>query len=96
MRKHRFVDEIAGPPIRFWGWCPKFEQLSDPQSPTTLYRAMDGTLYSGGYQYPARSTDNGSTWEQVNKGLSYSWYMGICGDGDPHRRGRECTDGSCT
>ncbi len=30
-----------------------FEQLSDPQSPTTPYLAMDGTLYSGGYQYPA-------------------------------------------
>jgi hypothetical protein len=46
-----------------------------------LYRAGDGTLYSGGYQYPARSTDNGSTWEPLKKGLVYSWYMGICGDG---------------
>lgn len=46
-----------------------------------LYRASDGTLYSGGYQYPARSTDNGSSWEQIKKGLVYSWYMGICGDG---------------
>lgn len=47
-----------------------------------LYRAKDGTLYSGGYQYPARSTDNGSSWEQIKKGLPYSWYMGICGDGE--------------
>ena len=47
-----------------------------------LYRAKNGTLYSGGYQYPARSTDNGSSWEQVKTGLPYSWYMGICGDGD--------------
>jgi len=46
-----------------------------------LYRAQKGTLYSGGYQYPARSTDNGSTWEQIKNGLVYSWYMGICGDG---------------
>ncbi len=46
-----------------------------------LYRAKDGTLYSGGYQYPARSTDNGATWEQVKTGLTYSWYMGITGDG---------------
>ncbi|HEX4611673.1 MAG TPA: sialidase family protein, partial [Urbifossiella sp.] len=47
-----------------------------------LYRAKDGALYSGGYQYPARSTDNGASWEQVKTGLPYSWYMGICGDGE--------------
>ncbi len=46
-----------------------------------LYRAKDGTLYSGGYQYPARSVDNGSSWQQIKSGLVYSWYMGICGDG---------------
>lgn len=47
-----------------------------------LYRAKDGTLYSGGYQYPARSTDNGSSWEQIKTGLTYSWYMGVVGDGE--------------
>jgi photosystem II stability/assembly factor-like uncharacterized protein len=47
-----------------------------------VYRAADGTLYSGGYQFPARSTDNGSSWQQVKNGLTYSWYMGICGDGE--------------
>jgi hypothetical protein len=47
-----------------------------------LYRANDGTLYSGGYQYPTRSTDNGSSWQQIKKGLPYSWYMGIIGDGE--------------
>ena len=47
-----------------------------------LYRAADGALYSGGYQYPARSTDNGSSWEQIKTGLPYSWYMGIIGDGE--------------
>ncbi len=26
-----------------------------------LYRSSDGALYSGGYQYPVRSTDNGSS-----------------------------------
>ena len=46
-----------------------------------LYRAKDGTLYSGGYQYPARSRDNGSSWEPLKQGLPYSWYMGVCGDG---------------
>jgi photosystem II stability/assembly factor-like uncharacterized protein len=46
-----------------------------------LFRAKNGTLYSGGYQYPARSADNGSSWEQIKQGLTYSWYMGICGDG---------------
>ena len=25
--------------------------------------------------------DNGATWEALKKGLVYSWYMGICGDG---------------
>lgn len=47
-----------------------------------LYRAKDGRLYSGGYQYPATSTDNGSTWEPIKQGLPYSWYMGIVGDGE--------------
>lgn len=47
-----------------------------------IYRAKDGTLYSGGYQYPTRSTDNGASWEQVKTGLPYSWYMGIVGDGE--------------
>jgi photosystem II stability/assembly factor-like uncharacterized protein len=47
-----------------------------------LYRAADGTLYSGGYQYPARSADNGASWQQIKNGLIYSWYMGICGDGE--------------
>jgi len=46
-----------------------------------IYRAKDGALYSGGYQYPARSSDNGSSWKQIKTGLTYSWYMGICGDG---------------
>ncbi len=46
-----------------------------------LYRTKDGTLYSGGYQYPCRSTDNGSNWEMLKDGLVYSWYMGMCGDG---------------
>ena len=40
-----------------------------------------GTLYAGGYQYPVRSTDNGASWQQIKTGLTYSWYIGICGDG---------------
>ena len=46
-----------------------------------LYRTKQGVLYSGGYQYPARSTDNGATWQQIKTGLVYSWYMGVTGDG---------------
>ena len=46
-----------------------------------LYRTREGVLYSGGYQFPVRSTDNGETWRQIKAGLVYSWYMGICGDG---------------
>jgi hypothetical protein len=48
-----------------------------------LYRTRAGVLYAGGYQYPARSTDNGATWQQLkDSGLPYSWYIGICGDGN--------------
>lgn len=47
-----------------------------------IYCAKNGALYSGGYQYPARSTDNGATWTQVKTGLDYSWYMGVSGDGE--------------
>jgi photosystem II stability/assembly factor-like uncharacterized protein len=47
-----------------------------------IYCSRTGTLYSGGYQYPSRSTDNGLTWAQVKTGLDYSWYMGVAGDGN--------------
>ncbi len=46
-----------------------------------IYCAHNGALYSGGYQYPVRSTDGGKTWAQVTQGLNYSWYIGIIGDG---------------
>jgi hypothetical protein len=41
-----------------------------------------GALYSGGYQYLSRSTDNGASWSLVQGGLPYSWYMGVLCDGD--------------
>jgi hypothetical protein len=47
-----------------------------------IYCSKAGALYSGGYQYPSRSTDNGKTWAQVKTGLDYSWYMGVSGDGN--------------
>lgn len=47
-----------------------------------IYCSKTGVLYSGGYQYPVRSTDNGLTWKQVTAGLDYSWYMGVAGDGN--------------
>jgi hypothetical protein len=46
-----------------------------------IYCSSAGVLYSGGYQYPVRSADGGKTWAQVTKGLDYSWYIGIIGDG---------------
>ncbi len=46
-----------------------------------LYRAKNGVLYAGAYQYPVRSVDNGASWQPLKQGLVYSWYMGICGDG---------------
>jgi hypothetical protein len=46
-----------------------------------IYCSKTGALYSGGYQYPSRSTDNGMSWTQVKTGLDYSWYMGVSGDG---------------
>lgn len=46
-----------------------------------IYCSVDGVLYSGGYQYPARSLDGGKSWAQVKTGLDYSWYIGIIGDG---------------
>jgi hypothetical protein len=47
-----------------------------------IYCSKTGVLYSGGYQYPARSTDTGASWQQATTGLDYSWYIGICGDGN--------------
>lgn len=47
-----------------------------------IYCSKTGTLYSGGMCYIARSTDNGSSWQQQNNGLDYSWYIGVCGDGN--------------
>jgi hypothetical protein len=47
-----------------------------------IYCSKTGVLYSGGYQYLARSTDTGASWQQVTKGLDYSWYIGVCGDGN--------------
>ncbi len=46
-----------------------------------LYRTANGSIYAGGYQYPVRSDDNGTSWHQIKQGLVYSWYIGICGDG---------------
>jgi hypothetical protein len=46
-----------------------------------LYRTTAGVLYAGAYQYPVRSVDNGVSWQPLTRGLVYSWYMGICGDG---------------
>lgn len=62
-----------------WTQAYKFQMTHGGQQ---LYRTRTGTLYAGGYQYPVRSTDNGASWEQIKMGLTYSWYIGICGDGN--------------
>lgn len=46
----------------------------------SVYYTKEGVLYSGANQYPARSTDNGVTWEQLTK-LPYAQYFGVQGDG---------------
>ena len=56
-----------------------------------IYRAKTGVLYAGAYQYPVRSTDNGESWQPIKNGLPYSWYIGICGDGENLYTG--CTNG---
>jgi hypothetical protein len=55
--------------------------LSGTHGGSELYRASNGTLYLGGYQYPYRSTDDGATWTAVNTGLAYAYYLSVGGDG---------------
>ena len=62
-------------------WDQRLQVSDDARRQPALPRQGWHALYSGGYQYPARSTDNGSNWEPIKNGLVYSWYMGICGDG---------------
>jgi hypothetical protein len=61
-------------------WSPAYK-LQMTHGGNQIYRTRNGTLYAGAYQYPVRSTDNGASWQPLKKGLVYSWYMGICGDG---------------
>ncbi len=46
----------------------------------SIYYTKDGVLYSGANQYPARSRDNGVTWELLSK-LPSAQYFGVQGDG---------------
>ena len=48
---------------------------------TTLFRASTGTLYSGGANYPMRSTDEGVTWTPLMNGLPNAYYYAVAGDG---------------
>jgi photosystem II stability/assembly factor-like uncharacterized protein len=48
---------------------------------TLLYYATNGDVYTGSYGYPARSRDNGMTWELSQAGLSNGTYFGVGGDG---------------
>ncbi len=60
----------------------KVSDFSSPHAPPQIYYSKDGTIYSGGYQYPCRSNDNGITWQQVSAGIPYAYYSGIVGDGN--------------
>jgi photosystem II stability/assembly factor-like uncharacterized protein len=61
----------------------KVADFNIPHGGSQLYYSKDGTLYSGGAPYPARSHDNGVTWEQLqNVGLSNWYYYTVYGDGD--------------
>jgi hypothetical protein len=44
------------------------------------YYSRNGLLYTGGYQYPHRSTDNGITWTAITDKM-YGYYGTIGGDG---------------
>lgn len=47
-----------------------------------LWYAANGTIYSGSTPYPVYSTDNGTTWAQVNgSGIANSFYYCMVGDG---------------
>jgi hypothetical protein len=46
-----------------------------------IYRTKAGVLYIGGPTSPARSKDNGMTWEQVTSGLPSANYYSVQGDG---------------
>jgi hypothetical protein len=59
----------------------KVSDLSGTHGGSDLYISAVGHLYFGGYQYPYRSTDKGVTWAQIKNGLSYSYYLGMVGDG---------------
>jgi photosystem II stability/assembly factor-like uncharacterized protein len=48
---------------------------------TTIYYAKTGALYSGAGTAPARSLDNGLTWQATSKGLPNAIYYGVSGDG---------------
>ncbi len=52
-----------------------------PHGGNSIYYTGAGVLYMGGYQYPARSEDNGVTWEQITDGLPYAYYYSVQGDG---------------
>jgi len=52
-----------------------------PHGGHEIYYSPAGMLYAGSTPYPLRSKDNGATWEQINTGLSFSYYYVVFGDG---------------
>jgi len=51
-----------------------------PHGGSEIYYTATGMLYSGGTPYPARSKDNGLTWQPLST-LRFSYYYTVFGDG---------------
>jgi hypothetical protein len=62
------------------GWT-QVSTTSIPHGGASLYASATGVLYSGGTPYPQRSTDNGTTWQQISN-LGYAYYYTVQGDGN--------------
>jgi photosystem II stability/assembly factor-like uncharacterized protein len=62
-------------------WTKVFDSGITHHGQNVLFTS-DGVLYAGAATYPARSRDNGVTWEHVSGGLEYAYYYTVATDGD--------------
>lgn len=58
----------------------KVTTVNQSHGGNAIYYAPNGSLFSGGVQYPLRSTNNGVSWTQLST-ASYGYYMAVGGDG---------------
>jgi hypothetical protein len=79
-----FTDQESG----FWrttdagGHWSEVATYSQTHGEEDYYYSKTGALYVGAALYPARSLDNGVTWEQVKSVLPYNYYYSLHGDGN--------------